>query len=87
MRDCLDWSWLGGGAGLGPGREPWKSQVFWLIKESKIGPFGSHKIISTLSPYFFQNEVVSETWALPITILFAMVAYAVVASVFYNIDG
>ena len=36
MGDCLGWSWLGGDAGLGPGREPWKSQVFWLIKESKI---------------------------------------------------
>ena len=36
MGDCLGWSWLGGDAGQGPGREPWKSQVFWLIKESKI---------------------------------------------------
>ena len=36
---------------------------------------------------FCQNEIVSETWALPITVLFAMVAYAVVAAVFYNNDG
>ena len=36
MGDCLGWSWLGGDAGRGPGREPWKSQVFWLIKESGI---------------------------------------------------
>ena len=36
MGDCLGWSWLGGDAGQGPGREPWESQVFWLIKESKI---------------------------------------------------
>ena len=36
MGDCLGWSWLGGDAGQGPGREPWKSQVFWLSKESKI---------------------------------------------------
>ena len=36
MGDCLGWSWLGGDAGLGPGREPWKSQVFWLSKESNI---------------------------------------------------
>ena len=28
MGDCLGWSWLGGDAGRGPGREPWKSQVF-----------------------------------------------------------
>ena len=36
---------------------------------------------------FCQNEIVSETWALPITVLFAMVAYTVVAAVFYNNDG
>ena len=36
MGDCLGCSWLGGDAGLGPGRQPWKSQVFWLIKESEI---------------------------------------------------
>ena len=36
---------------------------------------------------FLQNETFSETWALPITVLFAMVAYAVVAAVFYNNDG
>ena len=36
---------------------------------------------------FFQNEIVSETSALPISVLFAMVAYAVVAGVYYNIDG
>ena len=28
MEDFLGWSWLGGDAGQGPGREPWKSQVF-----------------------------------------------------------
>ena len=36
---------------------------------------------------FWQIEIVSETWALPITVLFAMVAYAVVAAIFYNNDG
>ena len=36
---------------------------------------------------FCQYEIFSETWALPITVLFAMVGYAVVAGVFYNIDG
>ena len=36
MGDSLGLSWLGGDAGWGPGREPWKSQVFSLIKESKI---------------------------------------------------
>ena len=36
MGDCLAWSWLGGDAGRGPGREPWKSQVFWLIKKPQI---------------------------------------------------
>ena len=36
---------------------------------------------------FCQNEIDSETWALPITALFAIVAYAVVAAVFYNKDG
>jgi len=30
---------------------------------------------------------ITETWVLPITVLFAMVAYAVVAAVFYNNDG
>ena len=54
MGDCLGWSWLGGDAGLGPGREPWKSQVFLLIKESKILSFRSYKNISTLSAYFVQ---------------------------------
>ena len=29
----------------------------------------------------------SETWILPFTVLFAMVAYAVLAIVFYNKDG
>ena len=36
---------------------------------------------------FRQDEIFSETWALPITVLFAMVAYAVVAAIFYNNDG
>ena len=36
---------------------------------------------------FFQNETISETWALPITVLLAVVAYAAVAAVFYNNDG
>ena len=36
---------------------------------------------------FCQDEIFSETWALPIAVLFAMVAYAVVAAVFYNNDG
>ena len=56
MGDCLGWSWLGGDAGQGPGREPWKSQVFWLIKESKIWTFGSSKKISTLSAYFVKRK-------------------------------
>ena len=30
---------------------------------------------------------ISETWILPFTVLFAMVAYAVLAIVFYNKDG
>ena len=30
---------------------------------------------------------ISETWVLPFTVLFAMVAYAVLAIVFYNNDG
>ena len=29
----------------------------------------------------------SETWALPITVLAAVVAYAVLAAVFYNVDA
>ena len=29
----------------------------------------------------------SETWILPFAVLFAMVAYAVLAIIFYNIDG
>ena len=36
---------------------------------------------------FCQNEFVSETWALPIIVLFVVVAYTVVAAVFYNKDG
>ena len=32
-------------------------------------------------------EKISETWILPFAVLFAMVAYAVLAIVFYNIDG
>ena len=30
---------------------------------------------------------ISETWILPFTVLFAMVAYAVLAIVYYNYDG
>ena len=82
MGESLSWSWLVGDAGLGPGREPWKSQVFWLIKESKI-----FREDLTFIRIFCQIEIVSETWALPITVLFAMVAYAVVAGIFYNIYG
>ena len=34
-----------------------------------------------------QNAIVSETLALPSTVLLAIVAYAVVAAVFYNSDS
>ena len=33
------------------------------------------------------SELFSETWALPITVLVAVVAYAVLAAVFYNMDA
>ena len=36
---------------------------------------------------FCQNDIISETWALPITVLFAVFTYAIVAAVFYNNDG
>ena len=35
----------------------------------------------------FQNVIVSETLALPSAVLLAIVAYAVVAAVFYNSDS
>ena len=35
----------------------------------------------------FISKYFSETWILPFAVLFAMVAYAVVAIVFYNIGG
>ena len=57
--------------------------------------FGNHRFFSKsriqinakLFLIFFQNEIISETWTLPITVLLAVVAYAVVAAVFYNNDG
>ena len=34
-----------------------------------------------------ESKLFSETWALPITVLFAVVAYAVLAAIFYNMDA
>ena len=52
--------------------------VFTTIKAEE-----SAKDISSTT----KNEYFSEAWILPFAVLFAMVAYAVVAITFYNTDG
>ena len=44
------------------------------------------KYMNNYSKSFCQNEIVSEICVLPITVLLVVVAYAVVAAVFYNND-
>ena len=40
-----------------------------------------------LNKIFVNNFNFVETWALPITVAFAVVAYAVLAAIFYNMDA
>ena len=52
--------------------------------------FGNHRSIKDSMinlTLFFYNEIISEAGILPITVLFALVAYAFVAAFFYNLDG
>ena len=50
--------------------------MFTTIKSA-----GEYVVLKPKKKYF------SETWILPFAVLFAMVAYAVLAIVFYNNDG
>ena len=50
------------------------------------------EVTGDISFHFFPQKCVwskifLETWALPITVLFAVVAYAVLAAVFYDMDA
>ena len=65
------------------GRRCWKSS--WKSALCLTGGifkrFPMHEVLKSKLKYF------SETWILPFAVLFAMVAYAVLAIVYYNKDG
>ena len=44
-------------------------------------------LFQILSQECVWSKIFLETWALPITVLFAVVAYAVLAAVFYDMDA
>ena len=44
-------------------------------------------LFQMLSQECVWSKIFLETWALPITVLFAVVAYAVLAAVFYDMDA
>ena len=44
-------------------------------------------LFQILSQECLWNKIFLETWALPIIVLFAVVAYAVLAAVFYDMDA
>ena len=56
-------------------------------KALRITGFLDNKRFELNLKLLFQNAIVSETLALPSTVLLAIVAYAVVAAVFYNSDS
>ena len=49
--------------------------------------FENYKLHIIQSNVIFMKEKFPETWILPISVLFAMVAYAFCAIIFYNNDG
>ena len=44
-------------------------------------------LFQILSQECVWSKIFLETWALPVTVLFAVVAYAVLAAVFYDMDA
>ena len=61
-----------------------KTYLFILLRVLLL----SLQILSDKAIFSHSNcKKIPETWILPITVLFAMVAYAVLAIVFYSNDG
>ena len=57
----------------------WRSAL--CVTGQILKRFPMHEVLKSKLKYF------SETWILPFAVLFAMVAYAVLAIVYYNKDG
>ena len=60
-------------------KSSWKSAL--CLTGQIFKRFPMHEVLKSKLKYF------SETWILPFAVLFAMVAYSVLAIVYYNKDG